>query len=742
MKYLLPILLLAGLCQAALQVSDFNSNFDSGNLANVVEADTNSFTAEIETTYDGSYYPYWFCFRVDNALDKTFDVNFTNLHSGFDDCYYYYTDDPNGTWTRSGSAITKTTLTHTAATDTVYIARSPFTSYAAMRAYLNGLDYPYCSLQDGNSVQGRKVSALTITDPTVDDSLKTKFLITSGVHAGERNGQYITKKMMEWLVSSSAYNFRRKAIVMIMPQLNPDGIFHGTNRNNLNVQDLNRRWDNDSPQPEAAYGIAVIGEFAPDYGIDLHGEALTALYKQPASAVGEANETASIAFLNAIKAGTTIWGAKTPTDTTAPPETIEWYVNYLGSPSGTLETAPSQTIAVMDADALAILDNLYTIADAAFVEPAIVDDNDTNANLVSHYKFNDNTDSNTVINENYSATGLTGASVAVENADPNRAYTITITDPNWIGTAGNVWTYQAVINAAADPPYFVFEGNDITLYFKTFVSKTGQVKNAWDANATATSFGTFTRTADDVNAFTAIASQTNFSGGTDLITPPHGTASQDTAYMHVSGKINGALSCNGTSDYVDTKQTFESTFRDNFTISLWFNAQDGRQELSQNLFGCLERVDDEPISGVYMTIDDQETGQIFASAIFGDAYIGSTYIQTISDAVLPNGETGWNFVVLVLEQSNGIVSIKIYLNGNLVASHSKSGSMADFTNARNLYIGAYNNTGKTQQYFSGAIDDFRIYNEVLTPFAIRQDYMDGAGRKLVPYTFGNWGWLK
>ena len=156
------------------------------------------------------------------------------------------------------------------------------------------------------------------------------------------------------------------------------------------------------------------------------------------------------------------------------------------------------------------------------------------AELTGYFTCDDNEPNNTVVNANYSSVGLTGASITTDNSDPNKNYTITITDPNWIGTAGNGWTYQASLNTDANPPYFVFEGNDITLYFR-FLVKTGQLKNAWDSNDTATSFGTFERVADDVNASAVIFSQTNFSGGTDLVSVPHGTLyGQETVYDYNS----------------------------------------------------------------------------------------------------------------------------------------------------------------------------------------------------------------
>ncbi len=350
-----------------LQVTDITSNFDSGNLINIALVDTNSFTAEINTTYNPTYYPFWYFFKVENGLNKTLILDITNMI--YWRSYWYISTDLIS-WTRSASKTISNgaggeIITHTGTDNTYYIARSPVISYTAMQIYLNSISVnDYVTLDAGLSTQSRNVSCVTITDPCTPEAGKIKIVLFSGQHGGERNAQYLVYKILQFLVSDdlTAQEIRQKAIFKVFPQVNPDGIFHGILRHNVNSKDLNREWDDieEDTEAEILYARTIIDNFNPDYSLDFHGEWVDDLFKQPSSAVGVPVETASIELLNSIKIGTH-WNDVAVTNTTAPPRCFDWFVNSIGYPAGTIEMGMGTSIATFDSDAEQICNNFLSI---------------------------------------------------------------------------------------------------------------------------------------------------------------------------------------------------------------------------------------------------------------------------------------------------------------------------------------------------------------------------------------------
>lgn len=78
----------------------------------------------------------------------------------------------------------------------------------------------------------------------------------------------------------------------------------------------------------------------------------------------------------------------------------------------------------------------------------------------------------------------------------------------------------------------------------------------------------------------------------------------------------------------------------------------------------------------------------------------------------------WHFVVLTYDGSE----IKAYVNGNLIASRSVEDSFG--VNSSDLYIGK--DMPETTEYFSGAMDDLRIYNRALSAAEVKALY-EGDG---------------
>jgi hypothetical protein len=81
--------------------------------------------------------------------------------------------------------------------------------------------------------------------------------------------------------------------------------------------------------------------------------------------------------------------------------------------------------------------------------------------------------------------------------------------------------------------------------------------------------------------------------------------------------------------------------------------------------------------------------------------------------VTPTSMSSWNHIVVTVNGTNG----NMYLNGVLKTTNS-----AISVTCTNKNIGG----GIASRWFSGQIDDVRIYNYALTPEQIKQVYNGGA----------------
>ena len=98
---------------------------------------------------------------------------------------------------------------------------------------------------------------------------KTRIVIVAGQHGDEPHPALsVAELAVRWSSEPGFAELRRKSIVLIIPDANPDGLSHGT-RCNSSGADLNRDWD-DLSQPETR-GIAhLIGQWKPHLVIDEH----------------------------------------------------------------------------------------------------------------------------------------------------------------------------------------------------------------------------------------------------------------------------------------------------------------------------------------------------------------------------------------------------------------------------------------------------------------------------------------
>jgi hypothetical protein len=189
----------------------------------------------------------------------------------------------------------------------------------------------------------------------------------------------------------------------------------------------------------------------------------------------------------------------------------------------------------------------------------------------------------------------------------------------------------------------------------------------------------------------------------------NGTSIRNTSLMHTTGKIGGALTFDGTSDYIDTGNIFRSTFRDSFSISLWCRPNNGIPILGQTMIGYSDTASRCRIV----------QGFVFSSPgqfLFDYEVDGENNVAFFSSVVFVDGPETWHHIVATLtEDSATQMTGRIYFDGVLVGTKTNNSAvMNNYIGNFPVYIGAEDADDNYSKPFSGSLDDVRIYNKALT----------------------------
>jgi len=200
-----------------------------------------------------------------------------------------------------------------------------------------------------------------------------------------------------------------------------------------------------------------------------------------------------------------------------------------------------------------------------------------------------------------------------------------------------------------------------------------------------------------------------------LTTPGIVTDSLVLKHNYAAGGVvpvsDGAAYFDGTDDYIDTGNSFQSTFRADFSIAFWMKAVDGQPGSQEILFGMRD-------SGA----TDSNILVLEADGTFTWTYRcdnGTESTATSSVVFADDGVTDWTHIALTTDDGND--DMYLYVNGVSVAlDDDLSGvTMSDFTLSETFYIGAQNNAGSSANWFDGYICNVGIWSAALTQAQIK-----------------------
>lgn len=218
----------------------FESNFDSGNLQSVTTTDSINFTVRVNSDIVGR----WFYFKMKNVKNRFVSVTIQNS----DATRPMYSYD-NKNWYRFTELESpqRNVFRKTYTEDSVYVAYYVPYSVSQLFEKVSLLtSNPFVEIDTiGFSEQNRPLIILKFTDFTIPDSQKI-FIWTHGrTHPSETPSSYHLDGMIDYFLSDDeiASFLRTKIVWLVLPFINPDGVFLGKSRVNANNIDLERSWN-------------------------------------------------------------------------------------------------------------------------------------------------------------------------------------------------------------------------------------------------------------------------------------------------------------------------------------------------------------------------------------------------------------------------------------------------------------------------------------------------------------------
>jgi hypothetical protein len=195
-----------------------------------------------------------------------------------------------------------------------------------------------------------------------------------------------------------------------------------------------------------------------------------------------------------------------------------------------------------------------------------------------------------------------------------------------------------------------------------------------------------------------------FNGSADEATGagPDGTVFGATLTEDRYGKADSAYHFDGVNDYINIGNTLNFPAWDTYSVSVWF-LNDGGGDLSD---GYGQKIIDKTTwySDFYLSVASHSSGFLVWKTYQG----GSGDIAQFSDY----RDSTWHHIVINKNGTSG----ELWVDGQLVGT---SGVIKTVTNSQPVLFGySFSGDGFQRKYWSGKIDDIRIYNRTLTDVEI------------------------
>ncbi len=258
-----------------------SSTFDGGAIEVVADADVGNLQVKLRADSHADFRQ-WFYFRLQGARDQPAVIRIVNAGAatyvegwrGYQAVASY----DRGDWFRVATTFdgSELRIAHAPLRDSVYYAYFEPYSWERHLALLGRSDAsPRARVSDlGATVAGRDLNLVTVGAAAPG---KKAVWVIARQHPGETMAEWFVEGMLERLLDPADPVARRvleRAVVYIVPNMNPDGSVGGNLRTNAAGANLNREWLEPSRErsPEVFHVRAAMQATGIDAFLDVHGD--------------------------------------------------------------------------------------------------------------------------------------------------------------------------------------------------------------------------------------------------------------------------------------------------------------------------------------------------------------------------------------------------------------------------------------------------------------------------------------
>lgn len=258
-----------------------SASFDSGNIIVKDASDPSNVRLEIAKDHQSDFYM-WFHFRVTGEIGQKVRLIIENAKGaaypkGWEN-YNAVTSSDLEDWRRVPTTFDGETLTIEAelGLGALYVAYfAPYSSERHQQLIANVLRDERVRLTVlGQTLDGRDLDMLTIGEPAPD---KSTLWVTARQHPGETMAEWWIEGFLDRLldpISADAKHLLERAVIHVIPNMNPDGSARGHLRTNAVGVNLNREWHEPTiaKSPEVYLVLNKMIETGCDLALDVHGD--------------------------------------------------------------------------------------------------------------------------------------------------------------------------------------------------------------------------------------------------------------------------------------------------------------------------------------------------------------------------------------------------------------------------------------------------------------------------------------
>ncbi len=258
-----------------------SSQFDGGNIAVVSANNPSNIRLQIRKDHGSDFYQ-WFYFRVSGAAGQVCRFVIENAggaaYVGGWDGYEACMSSDRQTWSRvetlyqDGELVFETLIED----DAVWFAYFAPYSMERHNALIAHCQFAPRVMLDviGETLDGRDMDRLIVGEP--GEGKKTIW-VTARQHPGETMAEWAAEGLLDRLLDEAdpvARDLLDRAVIHIVPNMNPDGSFRGHLRTNAKGVNLNREWDKASAEnsPEVRCVLDEMAKTGVDLFLDMHGD--------------------------------------------------------------------------------------------------------------------------------------------------------------------------------------------------------------------------------------------------------------------------------------------------------------------------------------------------------------------------------------------------------------------------------------------------------------------------------------